>query len=93
MNTVILILRILNYITGAALLIIGIGAFILYRSTVPFLIALALIAVGPVEDLLNRYLKLPGVDPAQTKTLIDQSTSLTFILLLIAAMLVSLGII
>lgn len=93
MNTVILVLRVLNYIIGAALLIIGIGAFILNGAVVPFLIALALIAVGPVEDLLNRYLKLPGVDPAQTKTLIDQSTSLTFIVLLIAAMLVSLEII
>ena len=91
MKTLVLVLRILNYISGAALILIGIGAFVLYRSSVPFLIALALIIVGPVEDLLERYLKLPGVEPEQTKTLIDQSTSLAFILLLLWAMLISLG--
>jgi len=91
MKTVLQVLRILNYIFGAALILIGIGAFILSRASVPFLIALALIIVGPVEDLLERYFKLPRVEQKQTKTLIDQSTSLAFILLLLWAMLISLG--
>jgi hypothetical protein len=85
MDFLLRILRILNYIFGIAVILIGIGAFILSGSLIPLLLALGLIAVGPLEDLLMRYLHLPGVDPEQTKDLINQGTSLVLVVFLLIA--------
>jgi hypothetical protein len=54
------------------------------------LLALGLAAVGPIEDLLMRYLRLSRVTPEQTKKSVDQGTSLVFVILLLAAVLLSL---
>ena len=90
MSTMLRILRVLNYILGAAVVLIGIGAYVLGGAVIPLLLALGLLAVGPLEDLLVRYLHLPGVDPELVKTLINQGTSLILVLLLLAAVLLSL---
>jgi hypothetical protein len=90
MDTLLLILRYLNYIFGGAVLLIGYVAFILYGSIVPLLLALGLTAVGPIETLLMRYLKLSGLTQDQNKRLIDYSTSLVYVILLLAAALLSL---
>ncbi len=90
MDIVLQVLRVLNYIFGGAVLLVGFGAYIISGVLVPLLLALGLAAVGPIEDLLMRYLRLPGVTPEQTKKLVDQGTSLVFVILLLAAVLLSL---
>jgi hypothetical protein len=84
------ILHYLNLIFGGAVLIIGFGAYIVNRSLVPLLLALGLAAVGPIETLLMRYLHLSGLTPEQNKNLIDKSTSLVYVILLLAAVLLTL---
>jgi hypothetical protein len=54
------------------------------------LLALGLAAVGPIETLLMRYLHLSGLTPEQNKNLIDKSTSLVYVILLLAAVLLTL---
>ena len=83
------ILRVLNYIFGTAVILAGLGVYFLRGAVVPLLLALGLIAVGPLEDLLTRYLRLPGVDPEQTKELINQGTSLTLVFFLFLAIFLS----
>jgi uncharacterized Tic20 family protein len=90
MDTPIRLLRYLNYIFGTLVLVIGLIGFIIYRSLPALLLAIALAAVGPVEDILSKKLHLPGVDPAQTKELVNQGTSLTFVVLLLVVILISL---
>jgi hypothetical protein len=79
-----------NLLVGGALIIVGIGASLWIGGWIPFLLALAVIIVGPLEDLLMKHLRLPGVDPESTKTLVDQTTSLLFLLLLFAVLFISL---
>jgi hypothetical protein len=89
MDTFLTILKYLNYIFGGAALLIGYGAFILYGSLVPLLLALGLTAVGPIETLLMRYFKLSGLTPEQNKKLIDYGTSLVYVVLLLAAVILT----
>jgi len=89
MDILIGILRILNYIFGTAVILIGLGVYFLSGAVVPLLLALGLAAVGPIEDLLTRYLRIPGADPEQTKELINQGTSLTLVLFLFLAIFLS----
>ena len=89
MDTFLTLLRYLNYIFGGAALLIGYGAFILNGSLVPLLLALGLTAVGPLETLLMRYMKLSGLTPEQNKNLIDQGTSLVYVVLLLAAVILT----
>lgn len=90
MNKIIMVLRVLNYLIGTTVLVVGFLSFLLYRSPVPLLLALALTAVGPVEDILNKKLHLSNIDPSKTKEIVNQSTSLTFVILLLAAILIAL---
>lgn len=90
MNILLRVLRILNYIFGSAVILIGLGAYFLRGSVIPLLLALGLAAVGPIEDLLMRYLRLPGVDPEQTEDLINQGTSLILVIFLLLAIFLSL---
>ena len=85
MTTIIRILRVLAWISGIALIAVGLWAFFAKGAVVPLLIVVALVVVGPVEDILKKRLRLPGVDPDTTRALVDQATSLGFILLLLAA--------
>jgi hypothetical protein len=82
-------LRNLNYVFGIAVLLLGLGGFFLRDSIVALLLAIALFVVGPLEDLLNIILRQKGTDPAQTKELVNQGTSLTFVLILLAVILIS----
>lgn len=90
MDRIIMVLRVLNYIIGTIVLVAGFLGFLVSRSPVPLLLALALTAVGPVEDILSKKLHLNKVDPVETKELVNQSTSLTFVILLLAAILLTL---
>ena len=90
MDTFLQLLRYLNYIFGGAVLIVGFGAYIVNRSLVPFLLALGLAAVGPIETLLMRYLHISGLTAEQNKNLIDQTTSLVYVVLLLAAVILTL---
>ncbi len=89
MQTTIRIIRTLAWISGIFLIAVGLWAYFAKGAVVPLLIVIALVVVGPVEDILKQRLRLPGVDPEMTKTLVDQATSLGFIILLLAAVLVS----
>lgn len=84
------ILRWLNYVFGIPLIVFGLGAFVLRRSWIGLLLAVALIIVGPLEDQLNKRLHLPGVSPELTKDFINQLTSVTFIVLLLVVLFISL---
>jgi hypothetical protein len=90
MDLLLRVLRWLNILFGGAVILIGLGAFFFTGAVAPLLLALGLIVVGPLEDWLMNHLRLPGVDPVQTQKLIDQGTSLVFVLLLLAALLLSL---
>jgi hypothetical protein len=90
MDLLLRVLRWLNILFGGALILIGIGAFLFSRAVVPLLLALGLIVVGPLKDRLMNRLRLPGVDPVQTQKLVDQGASLIFVLLLLAALFLSL---
>lgn len=81
-------LRMLNFVFGAAVLIVGYGGFVLRSSVPALLIALALTIVGPVEDWLMRLYKIPADTRGETKQLIDYSTSLVFVILLLITLLV-----
>ena len=87
MDSILKILHYLNLIFGGAVLIVGFGGYIVNRSLVPLLLALGLTAVGPLETLLMRYLHISGLTPEQNKNLIDKSTSLVYVVLLFAAVL------
>ena len=89
MDIAIRVLRNLNYVFGIAVLLLGLGSFFLRDSIVALLLAIALFVVGPLEDLLNIILRQKGTDPAQTKELVNQGTSLTFVLILLAVILIS----
>jgi uncharacterized Tic20 family protein len=83
-------LRYLNYFFGSLVMIAGILGFVFYNSIPALLLAFALAAVGPIEDILNKKLKLSGIDPAQTKELVNQGTSLTFVIILLIVIFLSL---
>lgn len=91
MEFIVKLTHILNMISGAAVILVGIAAYLFFDAVVPLLLAVGLVIVGPLEDLLKRYLKLPGVQPDQTKQFVDQITSLVLVLLLLAAVLLSFG--
>jgi hypothetical protein len=85
-------LKYFNYFFGICLLIAGLYGFLFRNSITALLLALALAVVGPIEDILNKKLRLPNVDPAQTKELVNQSTSLLFIIILLVVILLSIGV-
>ncbi len=89
MAKIIPIIRYANLVFGIAVILLGLGAFILYRSTVPLLLAIGLAVVGPFEDLLYKYFKLGSLTPEENKGLINQGTSLVFEIFLLAALLLS----
>jgi hypothetical protein len=83
------LLRVLNYIIGVAVILVGLGAYIFSSATISLLLALGIVAVGPLEDLLMSHPRLPGVDPEHTKDLINQGTSLILVLFLLLAIFLS----
>ncbi len=89
MERLLRILQALNYVFGLPVIVLGIVAYIRSRALVPLLLGVALAIAGPLEDLLKRFLRLPGVPPEQTRQLVDLGTSLAFVLLLLAAVLLT----
>jgi len=79
-------LEILNYYFGGIIVLSGLYEYFIDNSNkIPFYIALAIIIVGPLENLLNRLLEEMPVSEEKRQiysTTIDLSTSLAFILLL-----------
>lgn len=90
MDRILWLLRLWNYIFGTIVLLAGFMGFVIFRSPIPLLLALALTAVRPVEDLLNKRPHLANVDLVRTKELVNQSTSLTFVVPLLVAILIAL---
>ena len=79
------LLKVINIILGAVLIIGGTAAYFLWGKVIPFYLALGLVAVGPLEDLLVRTLGQTGNPPSPLRALIDQITSLVLELFLLAA--------
>ncbi len=67
MDIVLQVLRVLNYIFGGAVLLVGFGAYIFSGALVPLLLALGLAAVGPHRGPANA---LPA--PVRSDTGADQ---------------------
>jgi hypothetical protein len=85
MRILVTLLKIVNFLLGAVLIIGGIGAYFLTGVQIPLFLALGLIAVGPLEDFLVRGLGQTGDAASLTRALIDQATSLALELFMLAA--------
>jgi|SRR5690606_36332530 len=75
-------------VVGAALILGGAVRFLASGSVPALLIALAVLVVGPGEDMLKRWVRGRAVsqeEAAQWETLVDRATSLIFLVLLLAA--------
>ena len=69
------------------MLLIGYGAFVVRGNLVTLAIAVALTLAGPLEDMLmKRYVKNKA-PKSHTERLIDQSTSVGFLIFLLIAQL------
>lgn len=75
-----------NLLIGAVVVLAALIEFTVDRSDkTPLYIALAIIVVGPVEDLLNKLLDRIAIPENQRrlyKKMVDQLTSLIFLILL-----------
>lgn len=80
------LLKIANHLLGTAVVTTSLYSYLLTRNNIPLYIALAIIIVGPVEDLLNSYIhRSPSMAPAtkaQYVEIVDNLTSLLFLVLL-----------
>lgn len=77
-------------VAGAAVIFTGIALFFAAGSVPSLLISLSVIIVGPVEDLLSRWVERrtePGTARVEGILVVDRTTSLVFLLLLLTAML------
>lgn len=74
----------MGFAAGAAVIVYGLARGLMDGATGPLLIALAVLIVGPVEDLLKSLARHARGEPARTAwtALVDQATSLAFLLLL-----------
>jgi len=69
----------INYSLGALLILLCLNSYFKNGKTSPLHIASAVILAGPVEDLLNNLV------PAHQRWIVDQLTSIGFLLFLILA--------
>ncbi len=82
-------LQILNLLYGAGVILLGVYLYQQTGGIVSLLLAIGVIIVGPLESLLLRLVRMPGVGPELTTALIDQSTSLAFLITMLVALLAS----
>ena len=81
------LLKIINILLGVVLILGGIAAYFLTGVQIPLFLALGLLAVGPLEDILVRFLGQSSEQPSPPRALIDQATSLVLELFMLAASL------
>ena len=86
-------LFIINYILGILLVIISFSRYIKKKARAPLYISSAVVLAGPLEDILvdmvNTDPHIPPITKKQYIILIDQLTSMGFLLFLILAVLES----
>lgn len=79
-------LKILNYYFGGLVVLTGLYKYSTNKQNrIPLYVALAIIIVGPVENILNSLVKSMAISSAKQKVyheMVDQATSLTFLILL-----------
>ncbi|MDI3481221.1 MAG: hypothetical protein PWQ97_876 [Tepidanaerobacteraceae bacterium] len=73
------LLTLANYFLGALIFIFSIGFYFKNKSLAPLFILLAIIVVGPVENLLMK------MAPPKDRWKVDQLTSLGMLVLLLTA--------
>jgi len=79
-------------VVGAALILAGVVRFVANRSVPALLIALAVLIVGPGEDGLRRWVRSRAVSEEaaeEAETVVDRATSLAFLVLLLAALVLA----
>jgi len=85
------LLKSANILLGTGVVTSSFYLYVTQNVKIPLLISLAIVIVGPIEDLLNnRVEKSPFLSPNEKKfytNIIDQSTSLAFLALLGLAVL------
>ena len=78
-------LTISGTVIGALVVLYGFVRFFALGSAPPLLIAVAILIVGPGEDILQRWARRTGSTPAEGElraTIVDRATSLAFLVLL-----------
>lgn len=85
------VLNFLNYFVGTAVVASSFNFYFTKNETIPLYIALAIIIAGPLEDFLITYIeRSPSLSPAdkeQYAKIVDNTTSLAFLILLGLAVL------
>ncbi len=80
------VFKVLNYLLGTTVVVSAFYTYVTKNETIPLYVALAIIAAGPLEDLLIAYInRSPSLSPGdkeQYKKFVDSTTSLTFLVLL-----------
>lgn len=72
-------------VIGALVVLYGIVRFVALGSAPPLLIAVAILIVGPGEDILQNWARRTASMPAEgdlRATIVDRATSLAFLILL-----------
>jgi len=84
-------LKFLNYLLGTTLVVSSLYIYLTRSKTIPLYISLAIIIAGPLEDALIGYIeKSPNLSPGdkeQFQNIVDNITSLTFLIFLGIAVL------
>ncbi|MDD2573741.1 MAG: hypothetical protein WCS98_01650 [Bacillota bacterium] len=83
-------LNLINYALGIAIGAVALSEFKHHRNKTPLLIILAVVIAGPLEDFLVRMIQekpIPGHQKEWGIKLVDQLTSLGFMLFLLLAAL------
>lgn len=80
-----------NYLLGTIVVVNGLYVYSTTGKILPLYVALAIIIAGPLEDLLIAFVQnSPALSPADKKkyaSIVDNATSLAFLLLLGLAIL------
>jgi hypothetical protein len=81
-------LKVLGWVLGGIVIVYGVARFVAAGAVPALLIALAVMIVGPLEDLLKAAVRRQAAPPEQKERLVqlmDQATSAAFLILLILA--------
>ena len=81
-------LKILGWVLGAVVIIYGVARFLAAGSAPALFIALAVVIVGPIEELLKAAVRrqaAPAEEQERLLQLMDQITSVSFLILLLLA--------
>lgn len=88
-----IMLKLLNYLLGTFIIVLSFYLFYKKSNITPLYIALAIITAGPLEDILVRVIKSTKNIPPDKKReylmLVDQLTSVGFLIFLLLAIITS----